>query len=221
MIDWSKINTVLLDMDGTLLDLHFDNFFWLTHVPKRYAEANQLEFEQAYQEVTAKFRQQEGNLNWYCLDYWSEVLSLDISRLKHEVQHKIAIRPQVSALLQFLQNANIRTLIVTNAHQASIDLKMRSTNLHSKVDGIICSHDFNKPKEHHEFWQKFEQYEPFNKRQTLLIDDSLAVLRSAQKFGIKYLLTINQPDSRQPPRNISEFKSINMFSEIMQNMPCV
>ena len=27
MIDWTSIDTVLLDMDGTLLDLHYDNAF--------------------------------------------------------------------------------------------------------------------------------------------------------------------------------------------------
>ena len=37
-LPWSDIDTVLLDMDGTLLDLHFDNHFWLEHLPQRYAE---------------------------------------------------------------------------------------------------------------------------------------------------------------------------------------
>ena len=26
MINWQQIDTVFLDMDGTLLDLHFDNY---------------------------------------------------------------------------------------------------------------------------------------------------------------------------------------------------
>ena len=38
MINWKNIDTVLLDMDGTLLDLHFDNHFWQTFVPLRYAQ---------------------------------------------------------------------------------------------------------------------------------------------------------------------------------------
>ena len=33
IIDWTRIDTILLDMDGTLLDLGFDNFFWREHVP--------------------------------------------------------------------------------------------------------------------------------------------------------------------------------------------
>ena len=31
-IDWRSIYDVLLDMDGTLLDLHYDATFWLNNV---------------------------------------------------------------------------------------------------------------------------------------------------------------------------------------------
>jgi 5'-nucleotidase len=33
-LDWNNIDTVLLDMDGTLLDLAFDSQFWLQDVPQ-------------------------------------------------------------------------------------------------------------------------------------------------------------------------------------------
>lgn len=215
MIDWQQIETVLLDMDGTLLDLHFDNFFWLEHLPRRYAETHQLDFDRAYQELMAKFRQQEGSLNWYCLDYWSEELALDIPSLKREVQHKVALRPQVKPFLQRLRDAQIRTLIVTNAHPASIELKMDCTGIGIQVDAVICSHDFNKPKEDPAFWREFEQQQAINKNRSLLIDDSLAVLRSAKQFGIKYLLTISKPDSQQPHRQECEFRSIKGFADVL------
>ena len=47
MLDWSKISTVLLDMDGTILDLHFDNHFWLHHLPLRYSEIHQVNLAEA------------------------------------------------------------------------------------------------------------------------------------------------------------------------------
>ena len=37
-LDWTSIDTVLLDMDGTLLDLRFDNWFWQEHVPDALRE---------------------------------------------------------------------------------------------------------------------------------------------------------------------------------------
>jgi len=32
-INWSEIDTILLDMDGTLLDLNFDLHFWMEYLP--------------------------------------------------------------------------------------------------------------------------------------------------------------------------------------------
>ncbi|MEO1576619.1 MAG: HAD family hydrolase, partial [Pseudomonadota bacterium] len=34
LVAWSDIDNVLLDMDGTLLDLNFDTVFWLQVVPQ-------------------------------------------------------------------------------------------------------------------------------------------------------------------------------------------
>lgn len=81
MIDWNQIDTVFLDMDGTLLDLHYDNYFWLTHLPKRYAELKQLEQQEAQARLNHLFHAHQGSLNWYCLDFWQDALELDLMPL--------------------------------------------------------------------------------------------------------------------------------------------
>ncbi len=48
MIDWDNIDTVLLDMDGTLLDLGFDNWFWQPHVPEQYPPSRHLPYPAAH-----------------------------------------------------------------------------------------------------------------------------------------------------------------------------
>ncbi|HCK81077.1 MAG TPA: haloacid dehalogenase, partial [Candidatus Competibacteraceae bacterium] len=89
-LPWAQIQTILLDMDGTLLDLRFDNHFWRELVPERYANRHDLSLEQARAEVAARTRAVEGTMEWYCLDYWSRELALDIVTLKREIAHLIS-----------------------------------------------------------------------------------------------------------------------------------
>jgi len=215
MLDWQKIKTVLLDMDGTLLDLHFDNYFWLEHVPLRYAERHGMDVEQAKQELFPRFRRHEGTMDWYCLDFWTSQLDLDIALLKEEVDHLIAVHPHVVEFLDAVRRSQRRVLLVTNAHFKSLDLKMQRTQLSGHFDQLICAHDFGVPKEDISFWDKLQVVEPFEREHTLLIDDSLSVLRSARQYGIRHLLSVRKPDSKSPERQIEDFEAMAGFEQIM------
>ncbi|MFQ5487060.1 MAG: GMP/IMP nucleotidase [Gammaproteobacteria bacterium] len=210
-ISWQHIETVFLDMDGTLLDLHFDNHFWQEHLPRRYAEKHGLSLEQARARLAPRFRATEGTMDWYCLDYWSRTLDLDIVRLKEEVAHLIAVHPHVPQFLHALRRSGRRTVLVTNAHHKSLALKMKHTRLGEHLDAVVCAHDLGLPKEEPKFWRRLQRIEPFMPATTLLIDDNLAVLRSARDFGFRFLLALQAPDSRQPPRSAEEFPAIRSF----------
>jgi putative hydrolase of the HAD superfamily len=214
MLDWRTIDTVLLDMDGTLLDLHFDTYFWLEHLPRRYAQAHGLEPKAAKDQLTERIIREQGTLNWYCVDYWSEQLGVDVEALKLEIVEKVGFRPHVPEFLLALRQQGLRSVIVTNAHPKSLRLKLERTRLDRYVDRILCSHEFGLPKEEVAFWERMHEVEPFEKQRTLLIDDSLAVLRSARDYGIAQLLSIVQPDSQQQQRQIDEFNAIHHFNEI-------
>ncbi|WP_417582413.1 GMP/IMP nucleotidase [Nitrincola sp.] len=217
MLDWKEIDTLLLDMDGTLLDLHFDSYFWLEFLPLRYAEMHQLEPGEARAWLHERICQEQGTLNWYCLDYWTEQLGMPIAALKREIAERISFRPHVEDFLLAVRHAGIRSVIVTNAHRGSLSLKIEKTAIDALVDNVISSHDFRYPKEAQAFWHQLQQVEPFDPQRTLLVDDSLAVLRSAQTYGIRYLLSIVQPDSQSEPRTITEFPFIDHFTEVMPN----
>jgi len=219
MIDWQHIDTIFLDMDGTLLDLYFDNHFWQEFIPKRYAEEHGLSYAEADRIMREKYQRVVGTMDWYCIDYWTEQLSLDIEALKREISHYIAVHPHVENFLQRLHVSDKQVWLVTNAHRKSLDLKMQKTSLDQYFDEIVCSHDYGLPKEDPDFWQRLKEarhYEPAN---TLLVEDSLSVLNSAREFGIGHLLAITHPDSRQTGRVIEDYTAVPNFEGITNTLP--
>jgi HAD superfamily hydrolase (TIGR01509 family) len=215
ILNWSDIDTVLLDMDGTLLDLHYDNHFWLEHVPRRYAEKHALSLAAAREALRGRYKQVEGTLDWYCVDYWTRELDLDIALLKEEVDHLIGVHPHVIDFLDAVRAQGKRLVLVTNAHGKSLNIKFRRTRLNGHFDAVVCAHDLGLPKEYPAFWNKMQKVEPFTKGKALLIDDSLPVLRSARNFGIAHLLAIRNPDSKQPEKDVGEFNAIHSFRDIL------
>ncbi len=218
MLDWQKIDTVLLDMDGTLLDLNFDNHFWQEFVPLRFAELHGLSLEESKQQLKPRFKAMEGRLEWYCLDYWSEELKLNIAGLKQELSGLIAVHPHVTEFLDAVRGSGRCLLLVTNAHRDSLSLKMDKTCLHEFFDEIVSSHDFGLAKEQQGFWQTLQDRHVFEKHSTLLVDDSQTVLRSARTFGIAHLVSISKPDSQRPKNYITEFPAVEDFRALMPGL---
>ncbi len=215
-IDWQNINTVFLDMDGTLLDLHFDNHFWLEHMPKRYAEKHSITLEKAREQLMANYKAHEGSLKWYCLDHWQESLQMDIISLKHEVADRIAIRSNVIEFLGFLHNMEKRVVLLTNAHHKTVQLKFGYVEIEHYFDRVITAHDIGLAKEQAGFWQALQKKEVFDKAHSLFIDDNLDVLNTAKSYGIRYLLSIKQPDSQQDKKDTEGFRAIECYTQLMR-----
>lgn len=217
-LDWAGIDSVLLDMDGTLLDLHFDNHFWLEHLPQRYAEHHGISRGQADAELLPLFRDNAGQLNWYCLDFWSRELKLSIRDLKREVAHLIALRPDADTFLAALRGAGKRVALITNAHRDSLSLKLERVELAPWFDRLISSHDYGFPKEDQQFWQALHADFGFEPARSLFIDDSLPILRSARAFGVAHLLAVRQPDSRQGAKDTAEFAAVEDYRTLIEGL---
>jgi putative hydrolase of the HAD superfamily len=215
LVDWQEIHTVLLDMDGTLLDLYFDNYFWQHYVTEQYARQRACPVSEAEAFLKERFAREQGTLNWYCVDYWSDELGLDIAALKHEIRHLIRPRETTLAFLEALKRHHAQVLLVTNAHRKSLELKMEETGIGEYFDSLVSSHDLHRPKEDPAFWGALQKTHPYDPARTLLIDDSLSVLHSAQAFGIRWLLSIAKPDSQGHLRDTAPFQALHTFDDIM------
>jgi putative hydrolase of the HAD superfamily len=202
-------------MDGTLLDLAFDNFFWLELVPARYAAAQGISGEDARRHVLSRFDAAAGTLAWYCIDHWSRDLGLDLKSLKWDYRELIRYLPGAPEFLTAARGRGKRVSIVTNAHQETLAVKAAQTRVDALVDLVVCSHDLGVPKESPEFWSRLGEHQPFDPERTLLIEDSLAVLGAARDHGLKHTLAIRRPDSRLPPRSITEFPAVDGVAELV------
>jgi putative hydrolase of the HAD superfamily len=214
-IKWQEIETVLLDMDGTLLDKHFDDYFWEHFVPSIYADKNGIDERAARKKLLSTYQAREGTLDWTDLDYWSEQLDLDIPALKLKIDHLIQVHPYVIDFLEYVQKAQKRVFLVTNAHSKTLDIKMRKTALSGYFTGIVCAAEIGMPKENPAFWKGLNKQVPFSRESTMLAEDTEKILFSAQSYGIKHLIYVARPSSRGEIKASTEFPSIVYFNELM------
>lgn len=215
-IPWHDIDTVLLDMDGTLLDLSFDNWFWQQHLPAVYAKDRQLAPAEATALITQHSNTHFGTLKWYSLDFWTDLLGLDIATIKQAASNRIALRPRTLEFLAWLKQAPQTVILATNAHPATLEIKLAETGIGHFFDAMVTSHELQAAKEEQAFWQHLQQRHPFDPKRTLLIDDSARVLVSAERFGIAHLCGILQPDSSQPARiDTAPFGHINLLTDAL------
>ena len=202
-------------MDGTLLDKYFDDYFWEHLVPEKYAEIHNITFGRAKEELMKKYKVHEGTLNWTDLDFWSNQLKIDIPAMKEQIKHLIEVHPHVENFLRMLGKEKKKVFLVTNAHYKSIDLKFKKTLIGKYFDAVLTSFDAGYPKEDIKFWETAEKRLGFDKGKTLFIDDTEEILKTAKKFGIKYILYKARANSKVKPGRSNDFMHIIDFDELL------
>ena len=212
---FTEASTVLLDMDGTLLDLDYDSYFWNEYLPIRFSQIHNKTNNEATRIVHHALEKHRGTLNWYCTDFWSHELQLDIIGLKTEISHLIAYRPETLAFMDELVKLNKRVVLTTNAHANVITLKNVATGLLTYVDEVVSSHDLGNPKEDQAFWHNLQSQLDFDPQKTIFVDDSSAVLNAAKRYGVGTTVHIATPSSKLPPKPCRDHPSINNLMDLL------
>lgn len=212
---WDTIDTILLDMDGTLLDKHFDDYFWEQYLPEHYSLVHDISVEAAKKELLARYSEVESTLTWADTSFWSRELGLDIPELKLRINHLIGVHPYVIEFLESCIKMRKKLYLVTNAHSSTLSIKLEKTALSPWFDKIICAEEIGYAKEEPLFWNKLESVLNYDKNRTLLIDDTEKVLSSAEQYGMGHLLFVARPSSRQRVQYSCRFPSIEYFKELL------
>ncbi|UCD34928.1 MAG: HAD-IA family hydrolase [Nitrospiraceae bacterium] len=214
-IPLDDIRYILLDMDGTLLDLYFDDYFWGHLVPEKYAEKHDMTFGAAKEYLYSTYKKHERTLNWCDIDFWSRELHLDIPALKEQIKHLIEVHPHVIDFLKLMKRQKKKIFLLTNAHFKTVKIKFSKTQIGKYFDDVLCSFSVGYPKEYLEFWQKAEKRLRFDRGSSLFIDDTEDVMKTARDFGIRYLLFKARASSKAEPKTTHEFITIHDFRELM------
>lgn len=215
MIVFKQIETILLDMDGTILDKYYDDFFWEVYVPQKYAEKNQITFEEAQKILFAMYKAEEGTLNWTDINFWSQKTGLDIPTLKKEIDHLIAPHPDSEEFLEKINFNGNKVYLVTNAHNWVMELKLKKTGFYRYFQHCFTSFDIGYPKESLKFWKVLFDKTGINPDKTLLVDDTEQILHTAKNSGIKYPILRAISSSKAKPKNSEHFLTIKSFRELL------
>jgi len=202
-------------MDGAVLDLAFDNCLWRELVPAEIARKYGVSDAAAREDLFARFARKACTLDWYCLEYWSRDLILDLAGLKHSVRHKVGYLPDTRRFLEAVQQSHRRLILVINAHQETLRVKLSVVDLAGYFDELLTSHQFGFAKEHVEFWPALQAHVGFDPARSLFVDDSLPVLDAASRYGIDQVVAIERPDTGLPARAIDAVLSVHSLDELL------
>lgn len=217
LFDWDSVDDVLLDMDGTLLDRHFDNFFFEEELPRRYAVKHGLPFPEARDRLLGLYRAVEGELDWTDLHYWTKTLDIDVVALTKEFDHLIDFLPDALDFLGHLRALGKRVHLVTNAHATGVEIKVAKTSLDQHVDRIVTAFEVGYLKMRREYWPNCQRLLGFDPGRSLYIDDDEACLEAAACHGIAHIVHSSKSSSRLPPQPSSRFRSIETLHALMRS----
>ncbi len=212
--DWAAIDTVCLDLDGTLLDQAYDNHIWRDLVPQRYAVARGLELNAAYAEIARRFAERSGTLDWYCIDYWTRALGVDIGELHREVRSHVAWLPGAREFLARMRAQGKRLLLLTNSHPIALAVKHQQTGVLDHLDAAVTSHEFGAPKEHPEFWSAAMARFGFDPARSLFADDNSKMLEAARTAGVRWVFGVRHWDTRGSRREHGDWPAVDRVDDL-------
>jgi HAD superfamily hydrolase (TIGR01509 family) len=212
--DWSGIDTVLLDLDGTLLDQAYDNHIWRDLIPQRFAAARGLDLQAACDEIARMFARRSGTLDWYDIDYWTRTLGVDVGALHREVRTHVAWLPGAREFLAHVRAMGKRLVLLTNSHPVALAVKHEQTGVLDHLDAAASSQEFGAPKERAEFWVAARARFGFDPARSLFADDNSHMLEAARQAGVRWVFGVRHWDTKGSRREHLDHPAVDSVSDL-------
>ena len=212
--DWAVIDTILLDLDGTLLDQAYDNHIWGERVPQLFARAQGLDLAAAKDEIARRYAVHHGTMLGYCIEFWSRELGVDITALHRELRAEVDWLPGAREFLRRMRAAGKRLVLLTNSHPAALAVKNEQTGVLDYLDAAASSHEFGYPKEDARFWPAARARFGFDPARSLFADDNPRVLAQARAAGIRWVYGVRHWDSGRERREHGDEAAVDSVDDL-------
>ncbi len=184
-------------------------------MPQAYAATRSLSIAEARVALHARLRACAGTLDWYCMDYWSRELQLDVTALHRTHARRIDWLPGAQRDAGGTEGARQAPGAHHQLAPAALRVKDETVGVRRYFDAVFSSHEFGAAKEDERFWQRMRAVEPFDPQRTLFVDDNAAVLAAARAAGIRFVYAMCHPDSSRPPRLHPDFPGVHSVRELL------
>ena len=182
---FKDIECLLIDMDGVILDNAYDNDFWQNQIPEVIADSKSIAFDDAKRLAIQIFNYKKNTKDWYDVDYWSNMLNIDIEAQKRSEKSfsRISLYDGVIDTLSVLKNKT-KMILITNAHRKTLNIKLEKYNLTPYFDEMVCAHELNYVKEDIELWYMLRSKYRLDYEKTLLVEDTINNINVGLSAGI-------------------------------------
>ena len=182
---FKDIECLLIDMDGVILDNAYDNDFWQNQIPEVIADSKGIAFDDAKRLAIQIFNYKKNTKDWYDVDYWSNMLNIDIEAQKRSEKSfsRISLYDGVIDTLSVLKNKT-KMILITNAHRKTLNIKLEKYNLTPYFDEMVCSHELNYVKEDIQLWYMLRSKYRLDYEKTLLVEDTINNINVGLSAGI-------------------------------------
>jgi len=206
-----SLKIISFDVDGTLVDLEYNDLIWFKEIPELVAKKKKVSFERSLKFVCEEYAKLgEHNLNWYDINYWISYFGIEISpdKIFEKYEPQVKIYPEVIPLLEELKKKYI-LIVITAMPREFLIPKMKNLEKYFKFSFSALS-DFKELK-NSEIYSKISKALNVHPEQILHIGDHWEFdYLAAQKAGMNaiYLDRGNTKKGKCIINSLGEVKKI-------------